>query len=478
MRFVFLWIFLFILEETACFHKCLTDEECVKELNSSYKCHKNSCVHEEVFPLNLKKSVGLMASVVVSGFINAGGIGGSALIIPIYIHAFDFVIKEAVALTKATIFGATFVTFIVNLFKRHPKNPNRPLVDHHITAYLLGLTLSGATVGVILLKQLSPNMILLWMIGYMLYFSYYMMKRAWIYHKNESVELVRQRTEEATLTAAEALGAQQGNRVSLVFVDGTEQRVQPQKPRALNFLQLLGPQLKYLGLSFFSFLLVLAMTFLRGGNGLKSFIGVQNGSAISWLILITGQVVNIVISIVLDWRAGRQFKRESLAIISAVVIPPKSLEQNNTEQQVERKSALEIFKRGLNIFTGGVIYGSVGAGGGIVISIFLLDNGYSPIEASAICSSVVMYTNLSNSIQYLVAGVFTFQTAFILAVFTMIGSYVGNLIIDWLIKKYNRQSILIWIIAAITVISTVLMIALEAREFFEKHKIFDFENLS
>ena len=476
MRYVFVLMILVLFKEISAARDadtCVTNEECSAELNKSYMCQNNVCVHEDIWPVTVRKSIGLLLSLIVSAFINAGGIGGSALIIPIYMKAFRFVIKEAVPLTKATIFGATFVSFCVNIFKRQARDPSQPLIDHQVTAYVLGLALAGTSVGVILMRVLPAEVILIWMVGYMFYFSHYVTRRAWTYHQRESLELLREKA------AADLLRTQGGTG------EGSEQPMRVKssetvlqqsdtvtEPKQIGFFAMLRPHIKFIVLSFLSFVIILTASMLQGGRGMKSVIGIEDGS-LGWFgIFFAGQCANIGLSLSLGFGVNKKFRQMRQA--RDVIIETEAGKAESVEAGTSAGTVGEVLSRSFQIFCGGIVSGSVGVGGGIVVSLFLLDSGYSPQRSAAICATVTMYTTLSTALQFLVGGFFSLKNAFILSAFTMLGSYLGNVLIDRLIKRYRRQAILLWIIAAVTITSTLVMSALGFSQLTERNAVLEF----
>ena len=68
-------------------------------------------------------AMGLILIFLVSILTNAGGIGGGAILIPIYTFIFDFTIGASIPLSKATIFSGAVVNILLsfnNRVKNHP----------------------------------------------------------------------------------------------------------------------------------------------------------------------------------------------------------------------------------------------------------------------------------------------------------------------------------------------------------------------
>eukprot|EP00741_Cyanophora_paradoxa_P009872 tig00001669_g9562.t1 len=84
-----------------------------------------------------------------SAMASGGGIGGGGLYVPLFIFALGFTTREAIPLSKATIFGVSLGNMIQLFRKRHP-HADRPIIDFDMALVLEPTTLSGVMVGVLL----------------------------------------------------------------------------------------------------------------------------------------------------------------------------------------------------------------------------------------------------------------------------------------------------------------------------------------
>ena len=117
-------------------------------------------VKDGLFPLgpgDVKTAIGVNLATV---FASAAGIGGGAVLVPLFTLLGEFSEHEAIPLSLATVFGASvFSTFGTFLWLRHPAQPHRPMIAYDVAVALLPATLLGTTVGVFL-NKICPN----WMI--------------------------------------------------------------------------------------------------------------------------------------------------------------------------------------------------------------------------------------------------------------------------------------------------------------------------
>lgn len=111
--------------------------------------------------------VGLFLLTLISAFANAGGIGGGAIIVPVYIFLFDYMTAESIPLSKATIFAGAVMNILMIVQKKHPHNPSEPLINYEMTSCMLPLLLCGTMIGVILTKAFPAIIVITLLILYL-----------------------------------------------------------------------------------------------------------------------------------------------------------------------------------------------------------------------------------------------------------------------------------------------------------------------
>ena len=108
-------------------------------------------------------------------------------------------------------------------------------------------------------------------------------------------------------------------------------------------------------------------------------------------------------------------------------------------------------------FICGVLAGVLGIGGGLVLGPMLLEMGINPIISTATSNFLVLFTSSSTTIQFIIMGMMNFDYGFICTICSTIGSLIGTLAIQNLLKKTGRPSILIFSLAIVLSISTILI---------------------
>lgn len=185
---------------------CETNLDCETNYNSHYYCMENRCKHENIFPLGSTGWLGVVLILVIAGLTNAGGIGGGAVIVPVYMFLFNYTIGDSVPLAKATIFGGAVVTLFVNANRRYPNQPSRPLNDYRLSSFIIPLMLSGSMIGVMLTKIIPSAFILCTMVSYLWHSSYHIALKAMAYTRLENEQKLFGKTKGLDQTSAQKPG--------------------------------------------------------------------------------------------------------------------------------------------------------------------------------------------------------------------------------------------------------------------------------
>lgn len=147
--------------------KCKVDLDCAKIYNPHYKCYDTKCRREDLFPLSVKEMIGLFLLTTISAVANAGGLGGGAVIVPVYIFVFDHVTAESIPMSKATILAGALMNVFLIARKKHPYLKNEYLVDYGLAGSMIPLLLGGTMIGVMLTKLLPPIFVVVLLSAYL-----------------------------------------------------------------------------------------------------------------------------------------------------------------------------------------------------------------------------------------------------------------------------------------------------------------------
>jgi hypothetical protein len=124
----------------------------------------------------------------VSILANAGGIGGGALLTPIYIWLFDFSVEDAIPLSKMTIFMGAIVNYLILKNARLEDNSNLPLINYSLAGVIVPMLLAGTSIGVFGAKFFPPILILGFLSGFLVLSTFKMFQKALKMWKKETME--------------------------------------------------------------------------------------------------------------------------------------------------------------------------------------------------------------------------------------------------------------------------------------------------
>ena len=455
-------------ESTVFRASCSTDQECIDEFNEFYQCVENACVHEPLVPLDSRKAFGMVLIILVSALANAGGIGGGAVIVPLYMYMFYYTVGEAIPLSKATIFAGALVNIFLIINKRDPQNQEVLIIDLPIASIIVPMILSGTVIGVTLTKILPPVIILVVLMYYLLTTTRSIYEKAKETYIKETAEKERQAAKKifeltiASGSRSDDKGSQNTDQDSSSIMekgqlaDASIVRL-VSLPQRKSFCSLIGQYKLNIFLCVFSLICIFISSIFRGGKGFDSVIGLGTCSLESWILLGLTQVLCILLGFV-SFMRDRGFEN------------PSKTEQEIDEAVSNKKILL------VKSYIAGIMAGSLGMGGGVIINPVLIKMGYRPEIAAAISGFVVLFTSSSTTSQFLIAGAFDFQNALTILIISAIGSFLGSFYVGRLIRKYKRPSLLIWILFFLLVLSGLTLAPVGFMQIMKQNHIFEFNS--
>lgn len=108
-------------------------------------------------------------------------------------------------------------------------------------------------------------------------------------------------------------------------------------------------------------------------------------------------------------------------------------------------------------FVGGWVSGAFGLGGGSVFNPLMIELGVPPQVSTSTGMYMIMFSTFASSVMYISFGALNQEFALWLGFWSMIGILGGMVLVDSLIKKYNRQSIIVFILCLVLALSAVLV---------------------
>ncbi|KAG3026643.1 hypothetical protein PC121_g6236 [Phytophthora cactorum] len=431
-----------------------------------------------------------------------GGVGGGGLLVPMYILG-GLNPKHAIPLSKVTIFGSAVAMYVVNFRRKHPLNRNRPLIDFGLVGLMEPTTLIGTVFGV-MLNHIFPNWLILVLLVTLLSFITYktilkgntiqdkedklrlaLIKstlkggpngggrgRKWSIYRRFDVEvaarrwlnktrrrrkarLIREEDEADFLSLPPLMDHQPTSSDPLVGQDkrqfgtfSSDDDNQTQRRNAIERREARVFPFEYLWPLALSWLLILVQSMLRGGHGAPSAIGVTCNSSTYWLLTLLPLAIPISVSLWMGYR---------LRLLNRYMVIGNYPFVEGDIHWIKRR----VLMFPAVCTTAGVAAGLLGIGGGMVKGPIMLEAGVLPAVQSATASFMILFTASSTTLQFAINGQFPGEFQFdYMAWFAFVGflgGFCGLKCVGFFVKKYKRESIMVYMLATTIGLSALAM---------------------
>mmetsp|Transcript_40443 Transcript_40443/g.126537 ORF Transcript_40443/g.126537 Transcript_40443/m.126537 type:complete len:460 (-) Transcript_40443:211-1590(-) len=433
---------------------------------------------QPLHPLDGRDWAGLTLAIFGLMIAAGGGIGGGGVLVPLYILVLGFHPKFAIPLSNITIFGGAITNTILNAPKRHPL-ADRPLVDWDLILVMEPLTIVGALVGSFMNKVLPEWILTVLLVILLGATSHRTMKKGLKVYKKETEtqktameEVLREqeeseeRRESRSLLAHEdeddededaaaeggdgdgkgdeEAGGAKGAKEAPTRSDSSniDIRVESYTLRDILDEEAKTPWDKVFKLAAV-FLVIIVINLAKGGGG-WSPLGVQCGSFEFWFL--TAAMLGVLGYV--SWEVRKYLVHRT------------SIKQQLLYHYVEGDVVWD--ERATITYPvicalAGFAAGMFGVGGGIVKGPLMLEMGVHPAVASATSACMILYTSFTATTSFVAFGMVKFDYAIFLFFVGLIATAVGQLGVNYLIKKYKRQSLIILSIGSVVTLSTIMM---------------------
>lgn len=463
---------------------CNIDSDCQAYYGPKYECEKETltCRHELLFPfkrdIHAIQIIGFILVIVATGLANAGGIGGGAILTPIFIFLFGYTFQESIPLSKATILAGAIANLFIIVGKPHPKNKNEYLIDFGLSSVILPIVLPGTVTGVLLNKFLPPILVLVILAIYLMITTIDIYTKAKSLYAKETADLANETSNKEDLPLLSLEERKTHNLETQDIAKGPNQilenRVHSNKLEANHIVSVIpqekekdflenqrdiqsfspiGSTFKDIGIIMIALITLILMALLRGGHGLKSIVGIDTCSSSSWVIFCLAHVV---------------------CFICAYIAYQKHIDRL-TEPFNPHTTKENLHSLMKNSYFVGIISGLLGVGGGIVMNPVMLNLGFLPEVAGALSSFCVLFTSSSTTTQFIIQGAITIQDSVVFLVVSAVGSLIGGYLISKLVEIHRRPSYLIWLLFGLLVLSMIILPTLGVYRIFQTG-ILGFEN--
>ena len=422
------------------------DSTCANYKHCQAKCYKRFRPQRKVeldkpegqlFPLSTSDIHCAIAIFLATVLASAAGIGGGAVLVPLFTLLGGFTEHEAIPLSIATVFGASTFSTVGNfLWLKHPLQPHRPLIAYDVVIALLPATLLGSTAGVFL-NKLCPN----WLIMVLL-----VSLCAYSGQRTVQQALKRRAKEDAEQRGGEyksvATADQDG--------EGSEAVEMQEKAASVELVAEQEAESKFPWRSFAdllrTWLVVMGLSLLKGGHGAPSLLGVQCGTFGYWVVVL----LNFPVLGLLSWLAGRALIGQHLRKLAMGYTYAEGDVQWDATKVRQYPSVVAI---------GAIAAGLLGVGGGMILGPIFNELEFLPQVSSATSTIMVFFMSSATVGQFVVFGMLDVNYAFFYGATGVAGAIVGTKGAKVLIDRTGRASFLVFFLAAVLLGSGVLMAA-------------------
>lgn len=458
---------------------------------------------QHLFPLGSRSIAGLVLAATTLFISAGGGIGGGALLVPIYIIIIGFAPSSAVALSSITIVGGSLANFVLNVHRQHPSG-TKPLIDWDLILVMEPTTIIGALVGSYINKVTPPWITTVLLAILLVVLSQQLLKRAVRTYKAETADIYealepamqpRSETTLRTPILQRSSGEYKGDWIShsgitscissddFVFDDsvdaavklaeihqrgtytiveeGMSERVDPidntdgvgdghlrgaqhngicdQPDEVKRMLEAERRQLPWQHVTILSFLT--AVVILTDNTRAR----VACGSTVYWIITAALLPITAVIMV----GVGRWLCRKH-AVKAAAKLDMSTGEVSWTPRNVVLYPAV--------CSLAGLVAGMFGIGGGIVKGPLMLEMGVLPDVAAASSATMILFTSISASTAYIGFGAVKADYGIVLFVIGLLLTLLGQVAAHQLMTRLKRRSIVVFSMAILITVAAAVML--------------------
>jgi len=401
--------------------ECTISRDC----NEKHACEWDaSAGHRICIPRSLTRSWTWRETVcteliVVTALLSAAaGMGGGGVYVPLLLLLLGFSTKEAIPLSQAMIVGGAVVNFIMFCGERHPEHKHRPRIDYDVVMMLNPGLAAGVTLGV-MCNLVTPQ----WFIVVILIFTLVLALQKSL---GKGIQQFKKESQQLAEKAAKGQSAAPAGSVKIRFAD------------IPSFFVLAQENSRPLSLIGGCWLVFLACNFIRAPSCTTAY-WFQRLSLVGICLFFT---------------------------ISGQTTIRSRLSSKGTSEGMMGWTESTLWLYPLMATVAGFLGGFLGIGGGIIMGPLLLELG---MDAPASQATTAMFVFLSSSlaaIQFMVLGKSMPEFALWFTAWVVVSTFAGQTVIDYILQRWQRSSLIVLSIAAIIAGSLCMMTAIGAKDIY------------
>jgi len=345
------------------------------------------------------------------------------------------------------IFGGSLGNFL-NVFRYRDPKTNKPIVIYDLALLVMPSMIIGTHLGVVINQVLAPIITIICLTGVI----YSMLRK--IYARAKTTYAKETRRQNTPLLDVDRKLSIEGDWHSKIDVEMTE--MDRNRPTlTLNaiderFEDLMEEDYKLFPKRKLSLLLGLlaftaTMAYLRGTDELDSVIGIDHCSPAYW-----GFFALTLLGCFFLFLNNKRFVSGRLAI---------KKERNSLfqEQSYQLNGEKDMKRLGVLGAGAGFLAGLLGIGGGIILGPTLLNMGVEAQSLAATVGFFVVQTSFISLFQSFLYGDVSTNELMYFFLISVIGSYFVSLAMTWLVNKFNRPSIILFLLSGVLLASMIAM---------------------
>mmetsp|Transcript_19922 Transcript_19922/g.37153 ORF Transcript_19922/g.37153 Transcript_19922/m.37153 type:complete len:530 (-) Transcript_19922:50-1639(-) len=427
---------------------------------------RHLCVHKGLFPLNGSDAATVFLLLISVALAAGGGIGGGGLLVPIYRLVCGFPITQATALSLATISGGSIANLYTYTQRYHPNSDlKRPLIDYETSLLFCPALLAGTMFGS-MFSVMFPAWLIVVLLVILLGYSGKRTVNKGIqrWKLSSQSDWVAREKKEAEVELSER------NSLSRMSIDSEasplhlsldeddemdppaltlpsialsmEQSVRLDTIRAQEGSLI---QARNWGWTAVLWVVVFIFALLRGGKGGTSLIpGLTCEKPLYWGLFAINLFVLLTATAVLRSQTLSRAEEKT-----ALGHKPLEGDLHWDRRTTALYPALCVFA--------GVAAGLLGIGGGMVIGPLLVELGCLPQPIAATSAYVVFITATSGLAQVYIMGLVPGDYAIVFSCCGVLATFLGQSVVDYVVKKYKKDAIVVLVIGFIMMVALVLM---------------------
>jgi len=382
-----------------------------------------------------------------------GGIGGGGILVPVYILVMQLSPKHGIPLSNITILGGSIANNYFNVFKRHPDpHVKRPMIDYDLVLLMEPPTIAGAVIGSILNKVLPEYVIttlLVLVLGATTIKTLGTGNKLWA--KEQELKKSHGDSEEEVgcweLCCGALIDAAEGDSDEGKPLVSAETKEEMSERRGLKELT---PEMEAILLEdaqMFPLWKIGAITLCFVLVVVANIVKLQYancGTPTYWVLMMAPVVISL--SMMFLVRNYLLNKGAVKAAAGADPVPGDVAWDSNTTITYPIICTLA-----------GLFAGMFGIGGGIVKGPLMLEMGIIPEVSAATAAYMILYTASSATVTYAAFDQVKWDYAMVLFPCGILFTAIGQIVINAYIKRTNHASVIVFIIAGIVGVSTLLM---------------------